>query len=102
MLDDFIRELTDLQHNAQRIDGEHELSFEELFTDEFMLRNTDFESIGALIEASPFEVESSQDFESIPDAEWNTYISKTTRFTDWGAMKRKAGGEWAARQLGLE
>jgi len=47
MLEDLIRKIKDL-------DGSHDIPLSELFTDEFVLLNTDFSSISEMIAASGF------------------------------------------------
>ena len=101
MFDDAMRQLRELQRRAEQLDGTHSVTFPELFPDEFMLRNTEFPSIGALIEASGFKVESSEDFAAIPDAEWDAFLASRTRFASWEEMKGAAVREWAGRRLGL-
>ena len=44
-LDEFSSRLDKLSENAQSIAGTHEYSFEEVFTDEFMIENTSFSTI---------------------------------------------------------
>lgn len=101
MFDEVIRRIADLRRNAQRLHGEHELKFTELFPDEFMLRNTEFPTISALIEASGFKVESKDDFTAIPEAEWDEHIRTHTRFSSWSEMMKVAGEEWVMRQMNL-
>ena len=102
MFDDAIRKLRDLQRKTDQLDGQHEVPLAELFCDEFMLRNTDFPSIGAMLEASGFNVDTTADFAAIPDDEWDAVVRAGTRFTSWDDMKRAAGGEWARRRLELQ
>ena len=102
MFDDAIRKLRDLQRRAERLDGEHSVSLNDLFHDEFILRNTDFDSIEAMVQASGFKVETSEDFEAIPDEQWDIFVRERTRFTSWEEMKGAAVQEWAARQLGFD
>lgn len=102
MFDDMFRKLRDLQRKAGELDGEHEIPFVDLFHDEFMLRNTDFASIDDMIEASKFDVSSPEDFAAIPDGEWDSFVTETTRFDSWEEMKAAAAREWVTRRLGLE
>ena len=101
MFEDALRKLRDLQTKAERIDGEHQVPFTELFPDEFMLRNTEFTSIEAMIEASGYTVEAQGDFAAIPDDEWDDFIQACTRFSSWSEMTQAAGREWMLRQLDL-
>jgi hypothetical protein len=102
MFEDALRKLRDLQRKAEQLDGEHSVSFNELFPDEFMLRNTEFPSVGSMFEASGFKVESSEDMAAIPDEEWDKFVQERTRFASWDEMKSAAVQEWAARRMGLE
>ncbi len=102
MFEDALPKLRELQRRAGQLDGEHSVSFAELFDDEFMLRHTDFPSIDAMLKASGFKVDTAEDFEAIPDDPWDAFIRERTRFTSWDEMKNAAGQEWATRQMGLE
>ena len=101
MFDDVLRKLHELQRRAQRIDGQHQISFDELFPDEFMLRNTEFPSVDEFISASGFTVESADDFAAIPDDPWDDYVRQRTRFASWAEMQQAAAEEWITRQLKL-
>ena len=102
MVEDALRKLRDLQRKAEQLDGEHSVSLNEMFPDEFMLRNTEFPSVDSMVQASGFKVESSEDFAAIPDEEWDSFIQARTRFASWDEMKNAAAQEWAARRMGLE
>ena len=102
MFEDMLRKLRDLRRRAEQLDGEHSVAFTELFSDEFMLRNTEFPSIDSMFEATGFRVESSEDFAAIPDEEWDIFIRERTRFASWEEMKNTAVQEWTMRRLDLE
>jgi len=102
MFDDALRKLSDLQRRAEALDGNHSVSFTDLFSDEFMLRNTDFATIHAMFEAGGYNVESSADFEAIPDDAWDQFVRSRTRFSDWKDMQTAAGKQWMSRQLGFD
>jgi len=102
MFEDSLRKLRDLQRKAEQMDGEHSVTFTELFPDEFMLRNSEFPSVDSMFEGSGFKVESSEDFAAIPDEEWDVFIQERTRFASWDEMKNAAAQEWAMRRLELE
>lgn len=102
MFEDAMRKLRDLQRRAEQLDGQHEVSFDDLFPDEFMLRNTEYPSIAELLSGSGFRIETAEDFHAIPDETWDNYIRQHTRFDSWGEMQRAAAEEWMVRQLGLQ
>jgi hypothetical protein len=102
MLDDAIRKLHALQHRLQALEGRHSVPATEMFPDEFILRNTDFQSLEQFFNASSWRIETAADLEAVPDAEWDEYVKMHTRFGSWEEMQRAAGQEWIARQLDLE
>lgn len=100
-LKEFQKKLEDLERKAEVLNGEHKVPFSELFNSYFMQRYTNFSTMEELIEAGGFKIESAEDFNAIPDQEWDIYIAQTTKFPNWQEMMEKAGTEWAKRQLGL-
>ena len=100
-LEEMQRKLQELQHRVEAVAGEHEVSLKELFPDEFMLLNTDFDSIDAMFDASGFTVNSRADFEAIPDEAWNAFVAKRTRFATWKEMTAAAAQEYLSRKLEL-
>ena len=99
--DEFERELNRLSENAQAIDGEHLVPLHDLFLQAFMDEYTDYQSLEELFEASGFTVETPEDFAAIPDAEWDAFITRVTRFSDWQTMQEKGAAEWIAKGIGL-
>jgi hypothetical protein len=67
-----------------------------------MRRYTDFPTIQAMADASGFKIESQQDFEAIPDADWDAFVRSRTRFQTWQDMQAKAGEEYVVRRLNIE
>ena len=92
-------ELARLQEQLESFDGSHELSMSELFTKDFMTTYTDFDSIQELFEASPWTVESQENFEQIPVDEFDEFVDEYTGFNSWEVMLSAAGREWVTRQL---
>jgi hypothetical protein len=97
--DEFCRQLERLKRNAERLDGEHAVSFEELFSDAFMRRHTRFPSMQAMFDASPFKIASQADFDAIPDNEWDRYVRSSTTFPNWKDMMQAAGAAYVERKL---
>jgi phage replication-related protein YjqB (UPF0714/DUF867 family) len=100
-LDKFLKEVKDFERRAMSLHGKHQVSFEELFSGEFMRKYTDFRSIAEMLEASGYKVETAEDFEKIPDVEWDTFVSKRTRFANWEEMQGTAVEQYSAKKLGF-
>jgi len=95
------RRLEELRRNAQALDGTHQIPLSELLPPSFIKRNTKFEDLEAVFQASGFAIESQEDFEKTPDDEWDKFIREQTRFSSWEEMLNGAVKEWATRKLGL-
>ena len=100
-LDELQSKLNDLANKAKKLDGQHTVSVSELLTSSFLSKHTQFSSSDDLFKASGFKVETTEDFESIPDAKWDDFIRSISSFDSWQAMLSSAGEEWAAKQLGF-
>lgn len=99
-LDEFRRKLERLSRNVENVSGT--VAFDDLFPPEFMRRYTDFATIQAMADASGFTIESREDFEAIPDADWDAFVRSRTRFQTWQDMQAKAGEEYVGRRLNIE
>jgi hypothetical protein len=100
-LDALQRKLTDLQHRADAMSGSHEVPLADLFTSEFMLLHTDFDSLESMFTAGGMSIRSQADFEAIPLDTWDVIVRGRTRFQTWEEMKQAAATEYLRRQLDL-
>lgn len=96
-----LKPIENLALRARELDGEHQVSVRNLLTAEFLSRSSRFRSADELFEASGFRVQSAEDFAAIPDADWDTFISKNTNFANWREMLDAAVKDWTIKQLGL-
>jgi len=97
-----IKELSrNLDKLSRELDSfkEQSVAFSELFPAFFMNKYTQFNTIDEMVEKSPFKVESKQDFEKIPDDDWNIYVKETTSFQSWDEMMSKAGEEYLGKRV---
>lgn len=98
--DEFRRKLEELRRRAQRLDGTHDVPFDELFTQRFMSRNTTFTSLEAMLDAGGItKIESADD---LSGKDWDSHVARTTRFENWDAMFEAAAADWLATQMGLD
>jgi hypothetical protein len=99
-LDELQKKLETLQRRAQSLNGP--VPFEDLFPPEFMRRYTNFKSIEEMLVGFGAPITSTEEFERIPDAEWDVYVSAKTRFKSWDEMQFQAGQEYAERRLNFD
>lgn len=89
----------EIQESAEQLDGRNEVTFGELYSDHFLKRNSEFESISEFFEASRWEVETPEDLEAISDAKMDRYVREHTTFDSSEEMLQAAAEEWTADQL---
>lgn len=100
-LDKLQRQLRDLSNRARALDGTHQVPFDELFSPDFMQRHSSHADFESLLKAGGYEVNSQEDFEAIPDEEWEEHIRRHTQFSSWQEMQETAAGAWMTKKLGL-
>lgn len=96
-LEDAIHRLVD---RVESIGGE--VPIEELFPEDFMRAYSEFKSFEEFIQESKWEVQTQEDFEEIPEEEFDEYVDTHTGFNDWETMLEAAGREYVMRQLHAE
>ena len=100
-LDEVQKKLTDIQKNMQELNEVQRIPLSELFTDNFVIKHTQFSSLFDLFENSGFSVKSDEDLAAIPDDKWDEYIRSISVFDCWESMLSVAAKEWTARRLGF-
>lgn len=91
--------MRDLDKAAKNVSGQ--VSFDKLFTSSFMNKYTNFNSFEELLDAGNFVVNSQEDFENIPDDEFDEHIRKTTKFKNWEDMTHTAGTQYVEKNFKL-
>ena len=100
-LDKLEKQLKQMEKGAKELSRTKQVSFSELFTTSFMRKYTSFSTLDELLQAGGFKVESQEDFEAIPDAEFDKHIAATTRFKNWEDMLSEATTQYVAKKLDL-
>jgi hypothetical protein len=96
------RKLEELAEKAQSIHGTQQVPLSELLTPGFLARHTQFLSEEEMFETSGFKVETTEDFEKIPEEDWDEFIRQNTPFATWSEMLSAAAAEWTRKKLGLD
>jgi hypothetical protein len=87
------------EESGLRMNEPNEIPFEQLFTSEFMQLYTEFESFEAMIEASQWDVEDQDDFEAIPEDEFDTFVNDHSDFPSWEVMYETAAQRFLERRF---
>lgn len=101
-LDEVQRKLRDLERKAKDLHGEHSVPLSELFSPSFISKYTRFSSLDEMFEASPFKIETQEDFDAVPREKLDEFIQSESGFSGWSEMLQEATKAWAANRLGFE
>lgn len=88
--------LNEVAKNTEQLD-DPSISLSEKFANGFINENSNFDSVDKLFAASGFKVDTEEDFEAIPDYEWNLFISDNTSFDNWDEMIDIAGTQYSQK-----
>jgi hypothetical protein len=95
------KKLNELKNNAAALQGQHQIALKDLLTPTFVAGCSSYASLDDLFTASPFTINTLDDFKAIPDAEWDTFISTNTSFATWEEMQHAAMREYVRGKLGF-
>jgi hypothetical protein len=90
-----IDRLHEIQEGLEYIINEPKVSLFELMNDDFITKNTDFETFERMLNRAG--VKSKNDFE---DPNFSSFVKSHTRFADWEEMLIQAGNQYAYRHMG--
>lgn len=95
--------LSEIRENAARLsDMKQEVPVEELFSESFIQRHTNFSSIGHLLKAAGYEGSTDEEFdEFIQGHTINPFIVEHTPFRSWQDFQELAVSAYITKWLGL-
>lgn len=97
--DDLQRQLDKLRHNAEQIDGTHEVSLSELFPPAFMRQHASVPDFETFCRDAGLDVSSKEAFEAMPVERLDGAAKRLTEFLGWEEMKKAGAADWARRRL---
>ena len=83
-----------LIEKLEKVDGEHEVSSDDLFTDNFMSRHTKFKTWKEFVDASSID-----DINEVHSEKFSEFVADNSEFQSIEEMEQTAGAEWIKRQL---
>lgn len=94
------KKLNHLQREANNTNAT-QVSFTELFTQSFMKKFTNVESIQKFIEGFKKDLSTEEVKEVLETQGWNEYIINNSKFDSWDEMKQTASKLYVKNKLGL-
>ncbi len=98
-LDKLNKDLNKLSENAKRLDGSHDVSFEELFPNDFMSKNTNFSNMQKFLDDFDPRMTNESFVDVQKTKEWESYVESNSRFESWDDMLGTATEEYASKKL---
>lgn len=99
-LDRFERQLRDFENRLEDAGGE--VPVDEVLHPEFVRSYTEFDSFDDLLAHSRWVVRTTEDFERIPEDEFDEYVDEHTKFDDWETMLSVATREYILSSSAVE
>ncbi|MFS1663321.1 hypothetical protein [Streptococcus sp. zg-JUN1979] len=96
-LDKLEKQLTNLAKTSKS----QEFSFDEVFTKQFMVKNTSFENIHDFLLASPEHISTPEEFDNSDETILDNFVSEQTKFNSWEEMLGTGVEELFAKKLGF-
>ena len=100
-LDQLQRKLDELQRKVEKVGGVRSVPIDEFLTSTFLSRFTNFTSLEELFEKSGYTVVTQEDFDQIPQDEWDAFIARNTLFSSWQDILNHAAAERIKQQLDM-
>ena len=100
-LDSLQKKLKKMSDGARELEGKHQVAISDLLTPSFLAKHTSCTNAQELFDRSGFKIDSAEDFKTIPDEEWDQYISSISKFSAWSEMLQAATMEYAKCKMGL-
>ena len=86
-------------NKVNKLSGNSEIRFKDLFNNKFMLNYTEFESINQMFQESDFDIKSEEDFNNISEDQLDEYVKQNTKFSNWEEMIEMAIEKWIKKEL---
>ncbi|RLM53672.1 hypothetical protein DVK02_12540 [Halobellus sp. Atlit-31R] len=100
-LEEAAEQAEDLPDPREIVAKDEEIPIRELFDEEFVRENTDFDNFDEMVAASPSDATSADDLELVPDGEWDEFVAEHTVFDDEEEMVFAVRDHWVAAALDL-
>lgn len=95
------RRFKEMARAAEELNGEHQVSLDDLFSEEFMNNNTRYDSLDDFFDAAGFKIESQQDFDDLPEDELDAKVQELTKYQSWDDFKHEAIAHYTFSKLGF-
>lgn len=92
---------TALKNNAEALNGSHNVPLQEILSPVFLASCSNYRTPEEFFGASGFKIGSKADFDAIPQVDWDLFVSKSTRYSNWDDMIKDGMKQYVIGKLGL-
>ena len=92
----------ELRERASNAPNSEEIELMDVFDDEFVRQNTEFETFDEMVSASPSPASTSAELELVPDGTWDEFVAEHTVFDDEEELVMAARDHWVAARLHVD
>ncbi len=96
-LDEFKKRLNRMTENAKRIEGEHSVSYVDLFNDSFIMKNTFLDTSEEFFNRLNLEV--GESIAKASEEELDIFAQSVSNFESWKELRGKAVSEYTLRKI---
>lgn len=96
-----MKRINDIKKNFKKVEGTHNRSINELMSDEFISKNTNFSNFDEMVEKSKFKEEYGTLEELFKSDEWNKYVCDNTTFDSWDKMVDEVSASHILKKIGF-
>ena len=100
-LDELSKKIDDISEKSKELSGTHDIPLGDIFTDNFMSRNTSFGSLEEFFNATTWDVSSGEALKAVPDEEADAFVQEHSSYSTWDDMFNAAMKEYLIKRLGL-
>ena len=100
--DEVQKSIDEMVEQIEQLGGTTNIPMGDLLTNDFVKaasNNQEIESFDELLVKGGYDIQSQEDFEAIPDDEFDEFISKNTSFATWSDMLSAATEQYVSNQL---
>jgi hypothetical protein len=93
------KKLKKIQNEGEAMNGT-KVPLKDLLTESFMQNHSEFSSFNELMDSGGYSMDADE-FEKIPDDEFDQFIKSKTDFDSWEDMQKTATHEYISKKLGF-
>jgi len=91
--------LGSMEQAARKMNGQHNVSFNEIFSDSFMQQHNVSNSISKFLKK--VNITDNTSFEACPDKDLENLVKAKTDFSSWEEMQTEAAKDYTIKKLGF-